>query len=85
MPAEYQHEPEIGLGSGEDGLDITRRILEQAADHLTEQGCLIVEVGNSWPALEEAFPNVPFTWLEFEKGGDGVFLLTRQQLVEHFS
>lgn len=85
MPAEYQHEPEIGLGSGKDGLDITRRILEQAADHLTEQGCLIVEVGNSWPALEEAFPNVPFTWLEFEKGGDGVFLLTRQQLVEHFS
>lgn len=85
MPAEYQHEPEIGLGSGEDGLDITRRILEQAANHLTEQGCLIVEVGNSWPALEEAFPDVPFTWLEFEKGGDGVFLLTRQQLVEHFS
>ncbi|WP_018624553.1 50S ribosomal protein L3 N(5)-glutamine methyltransferase [Kangiella aquimarina] len=85
MPAEYQHEPEIGLGSGEDGLDITRRILEQAAEHLTEQGCLIVEVGNSWPALEEAFPDVPFTWLEFEKGGDGVFLLTRQQLVEHFS
>lgn len=85
MPAEYQHEPEIGLGSGEDGLDITRRILEQAADHLTEQGCLIVEVGNSWPALEKAFPEVPFSWLEFEKGGDGVFLLTRQQLVEHFS
>ncbi|ACV26375.1 50S ribosomal protein L3 N(5)-glutamine methyltransferase [Kangiella koreensis] len=85
MPAEYQHEPEIGLGSGEDGLDITRRILEQAAEHLTEQGCLIVEVGNSWPALEEAFPNVPFSWIEFEKGGDGVFLLTRQQLLEHFS
>ena len=85
MPAEYHHEPEIGLGSGEDGLDITRRILEQAAEHLTEQGCLIVEVGNSWPALEEAFPDVPFTWLEFEKGGDGVFLLTRQQLIEHFS
>lgn len=85
MPAEYQHEPEIGLGSGEDGLDITRRILEQAAEHLTEQGCLIVEVGNSWPALEETFPDVPFSWLEFEKGGDGVFLLTRQQLLEHFS
>ncbi|MCW9028754.1 MAG: 50S ribosomal protein L3 N(5)-glutamine methyltransferase, partial [Kangiella sp.] len=85
MPAEYQHEPEIGLGSGEDGLDITRRILEQAAAHLTEQGCLIVEVGNSWPALEETFPDVPFSWLEFEKGGDGVFLLTRQQLLEHFS
>ncbi|AOE49546.1 50S ribosomal protein L3 N(5)-glutamine methyltransferase [Kangiella sediminilitoris] len=85
MPQEYQHEPEIGLGSGIDGLDLTRKILEDAAHYLTEQGVLIVEVGNSWPALEEVFPEVPFTWIEFEQGGDGVFVLTKKQLQDHFS
>ncbi len=85
MPAEFFHEPEIGLGSGSDGLELTRKILQQAAEFLTEHGVLIVEVGNSWPALQEQFAQVPFTWLEFERGGDGVFLLTKQQLEEHFS
>ncbi|WP_223670437.1 50S ribosomal protein L3 N(5)-glutamine methyltransferase [Kangiella shandongensis] len=85
MPQEYHHEPEIGLGSGVDGLELTRQILEQAADYLSDQGILIVEVGNSWPALEEALPDVPFTWVEFEQGGDGVFALTKQQLLEHFA
>lgn len=85
MPLEYQHEPEIALGSGDDGLDLTHRILADAANFLTEHGVLIVEVGNSWPALQNAYPDVPFTWLEFERGGDGVFLLTKQQLVEFFS
>ncbi len=80
MPAEFHAEPEIGLGSGADGLDFTRRLLLQAADHLSEQGVLIVEVGNSWPALEQALPQLPFTWLEFERGGDGVFVLTAEQL-----
>ncbi len=80
MPAEYHHEPEIGLASGLDGLDFTRRLLVEAADHLTEQGVLIVEVGNSWVALEDAYPEVPFLWLEFARGGHGVFLLTAQQL-----
>lgn len=85
MPQEYHHEPEIGLGSGNDGLDITRQILETASHYLTEQGVLIVEVGNSWPALEETFPEVDFHWIEFEQGGDGVFVLTKKQLLEHFS
>lgn len=80
MPAEFHAEPEIALGSGRDGLDFTRRLLAEARNHLTEQGLLIVEVGNSWPALEAAFPEVPFTWLEFERGGHGVFALTAEQL-----
>ena len=81
MPSEYEHEPvELALASGNDGLDCTRKILQQAADHLTDDGILIVEVGNSQEALLHAYPELPFTWLEFEFGGDGVFLLRREDL-----
>ena len=83
MPEEYQHEPSLALASGADGLDITRRLLREAADYLSEQGVLVVEVGNSAVALESAFPTVPFTWLEFEQGGEGVFVLNREQLVQY--
>lgn len=85
LPAEFRHEPELALTAGDDGLELVRRILREAADHLSEEGLLIVEVGNSWEALEEAFPQVAFTWLEFERGGHGVFLLTREQLDAHAS
>ncbi|ABZ77215.1 modification methylase, HemK family [Shewanella halifaxensis HAW-EB4] len=85
MPDEYHHEPEIGLASGRDGLDLTKRILANAADYLTEDGLLVVEVGNSMVHLSEQFPDVPFTWVNFENGGDGVFILTRDQLVENES
>lgn len=80
MPEEYHHEPAMGLGSGDDGLDITRRILLEAADYLTDDGVLVVEVGNSWINLEAAFPQVAFTWLSFEHGGDGVFVFTKAEL-----
>lgn len=80
MPAEYSHEPELGLAAGGDGLDVAHRILAGAAKHLNPGGLLIVEVGNSWVALQEAYPDLPFIWLEFENGGDGVFLLTAEDL-----
>jgi len=80
IPTEFLAEPKLGLVSGNDGLDLTRRLLKQADDYLTDNGILVVEVGNSAAALEQAFPKVEFTWLEFERGGYGVFLLTKQQL-----
>ena len=84
MPAEYQHEPAMALGSGDDGLDITRCILCEAADYLTEEGILVVEVGNSGIALEQVYSEVPFTWVEFEQGGHGVFVFTRAELRQYF-
>ena len=75
MPDEFHHEPELGLAAGEDGLDFARIILATAADYLDEQGLLVLEVGNSWWALQEAYPEVPFIWPEFESGGHGVLVL----------
>jgi len=83
LPAEYHAEPGLALAGGDDGLDLVREILRQAAEHLTPHGVLICEVGSSAEALEWQFPEVPFTWLEFARGGDGVFLLTREQLVAY--
>jgi len=83
MPDEYQHEPELGLACGDDGLDLVRRMLAEAADHLTDDGLLVVEVGNSQVHVEALFPEVDFTWLEFQRGGHGVFLLAAQQCREH--
>lgn len=80
LPEEYRHEPELALASGADGLDLTIKILQQAANYLKPQGLLIVEVGYSWPTLAERYPNIPFTWLEFENGGEGVFLLRADEL-----
>lgn len=83
LPPEFLKEPELGLASGRDGLDLTRRILAEAADHLNDDGLLVVEVGNSQWALEQAFPEVPFEWVEFENGGQGVFVLNAADCREH--
>ncbi|MCQ4322447.1 50S ribosomal protein L3 N(5)-glutamine methyltransferase [Stutzerimonas stutzeri] len=83
MPAEFQHEPALGLACGDDGLNLVRRILAEAADHLTETGTLIVEVGNSRVHVEALYPEVDFTWLEFADGGHGVFLLAASQCRDH--
>lgn len=80
LPAEYRHEPRMALSAGSAGLDSVRVILAQAAQHLKPRGLLVVEMGNTESAVRRAFRRLPFIWLDFERGGGGVFLLTREQL-----
>lgn len=80
LPAEFKHEPELGLASGFDGLDLVRKMLAQAADMLNDNGLLFVEVGNSQIHLDEAYADVDFEWIPLKSGGHGVFVLTKAQL-----
>jgi ribosomal protein L3 glutamine methyltransferase len=75
LPPEYLHEPDLALRAGADGLDVVRRILAGAGAHLEPHGALFVEVGDSDVRVQQAFPDLPLTWLEFEHGGGGVFML----------
>ncbi|HEY8888056.1 MAG TPA: 50S ribosomal protein L3 N(5)-glutamine methyltransferase [Gallionella sp.] len=81
LPQEYLHEPKLALGSGRDGLDATRLILKHAAQHLTENGILIVEIGHNRDVLEAAYPSLPFTWLDVSAGDEFVFMLHRNDLL----
>ncbi len=80
LPPEYLHEPEMALGSGEDGLDFTHIILREAKKHLTPNGLLIVEIGHNREVLEAAYPTLPFTWLDTTAGDEYVFLLNAADL-----
>lgn len=80
LPAEFHAEPELALVAGEDGCACLDRLLAQAAERLTASGLLFVEVGEIWPAVAARYPQLPFTWLEFERGGEGVFVLERAAL-----
>ena len=85
LPDEYRHEPTLALETSNNGLAIVEKILFSAHDYLTDEGILVVEVGNSDNALSEAYPHVPFTWLDFERGGHGIFLLTAAQVKTYFN
>jgi ribosomal protein L3 glutamine methyltransferase len=80
LPPEYRFEPELALSAGRDGLLLAKKILKEAATFLTATGCLILEVGKSWHALQQTYPQIPFLWLDFEFGGEGVLLITHSQL-----
>jgi len=82
LPDEYRHEPELALEAGDDGMDVVVRILRGGPDYLRPSGIMVVEVGASAELLMARFPDVPFLWLDFAHGGDGVFLLTAEQLDE---
>lgn len=83
LAAEFHHEPGIGLAAGDDGLDLVVRILRDALEYLKPGGILVVEVGHNWEIVNQCYPSVPFLWLDFEFGGEGVFLLDYAQLVEY--
>jgi ribosomal protein L3 glutamine methyltransferase len=83
LPGEYRHEPKLGLTSGKDGLDLCLRMLDEAAEYLSDDGLLVIEVGESEHALAALLPQVPFVWIEFKVGAMGVFALEKRDLIEH--
>ncbi len=81
LPAEYQHEPALALAGGEDGMDLVRRIVSEAAARLTDIGVLVLEIGNERPHFESAFRRLEVAWLETSAGDNAVLLVTREALV----
>ncbi len=85
LPLEYQREPQLALAGGEGGLDLVVSILRDAPDFLNDDGILVIEVGNTAETLERSFPDIPFLWLDFERGGEGVFMMRKSELLEYRS
>ncbi|WP_416305248.1 50S ribosomal protein L3 N(5)-glutamine methyltransferase [Neptunicella sp. SCSIO 80796] len=85
LPDEFHHEPELGLAAGDDGLDLVHTILQQAAEHLNDNGWLVVEVGNSQFHMQQQYPDLPLQWIEFDNGGHGVFAISKEDLIKHIS
>ncbi|MDN4502627.1 50S ribosomal protein L3 N(5)-glutamine methyltransferase [Alteromonadaceae bacterium BrNp21-10] len=83
LPEEFHHEPELGLAAGVDGLDLVHHILRDGAKHLTDNGWLFVEVGNSLVHMQQRYPDLPLQWVEFEHGGQGVFAINKQSLMAY--
>ncbi|MES9851470.1 MAG: 50S ribosomal protein L3 N(5)-glutamine methyltransferase [Candidatus Thiodiazotropha sp. L084R] len=83
LPPEYLHEPNMALEANDQGLEIVKRILNQAPEFLTPNGLIVVEVGNSAELLMDLYPDVPFVWLDFARGGEGVFLISAADLAEY--
>jgi ribosomal protein L3 glutamine methyltransferase len=83
LPKEYAHEPELGLRAGDDGLDLALKIMRDAPAHLNEDGLLICEVGEAEMALAALLPEVPMAWVEFKVGQMGIFVVEREDLVQH--
>jgi len=81
LPAEYDKEPTLALRADDNGLAIVRKILDGAPRYLSDEGILIMEVGNSAAAVAETFTNIPFVWLEMARGGDGICVVKREDLV----
>lgn len=84
LPAEYRHEPSLALAAGADGMDVVKRILAETADHLTENGMIVVEVGDGLEAVEALYPGLPITWLTVSGGDDQVFMATADDLRQYF-
>ena len=84
LPDEFHHEPELALAAGDDGLDLVHKMLRQAPEHLTDDGWLFVEVGNSQIHMEHIYPDLALQWVEFTRGGHGVFAISRADLVAYF-
>ncbi|KFA59674.1 ribosomal protein L3 N(5)-glutamine methyltransferase [Gilliamella sp. Choc4-2] len=83
LPVEFLYEPKLALEAGFDGLDLVKRILNDAVNYLAPNGVLVCEVGNSWISLQKQYPNVPFNWIDFEHGGHGVFSITLENLIQY--
>jgi ribosomal protein L3 glutamine methyltransferase len=80
LPPEYLHEPRLALSAGDDGLDVVRRLLKQAAKHLHPQGLLMVEIGHNREQVENAFPGLTCEWIAGRDGVDAIFALRRENL-----